>query len=242
MKIYAATDIGMSRNMNQDYLFASETPVGNLPNLLIAADGMGGHVSGEFASKFTVDEIVKSIRENAGTDAAFLLREAVLAANRGLISYAREHQEMSGMGTTVVAAALAGTRLVVANVGDSRLYLAGSEMVQVTEDHSLVQQMVRLGELDPAEAKNHPDRNIITRAVGADENLTVDIYTVEAVPGDFILLCTDGLTNMVEDSVLFQILKENGKELPEKGKQLLDLANANGGKDNITVIVAEIGE
>lgn len=240
MKIYAATDIGMSRELNEDYLFASMEPVGNLPGLFIVADGMGGHASGEFASKFTVEEMVASLSGNALTDAAELLTEAVHAANRRLIGYAAEHPSMSGMGTTVVAAAVYENRLCAANVGDSRLYIAGDSMRQITEDHSLVQQMVRLGEISQKEARVHPDKNIITRAVGADPDLLVDIFEEEIRPGDIILLCSDGLTNMVEDAALYEVLKGSDAELSVKGQHLIGLANENGGRDNITLILIEI--
>ena len=148
------------------------------------------------------------------------------------------HQQMRGMGTTIVAAVIQGRTLLVANVGDSRLYIVGDEITQVTQDHSLVQEMVRLGQMDPQSAKNHPDKNIITRAVGVSEKVKIDIFERQLRAGEYIILCSDGLTNMVEDSVILQILHGAGS-LSDKAERLIELANKNGGKDNITVIIIE---
>jgi len=142
------------------------------------------------------------------------------------------------MGTTIVAAVIQGRTLLVANVGDSRLYIVGDEITQVTQDHSLVQEMVRLGQMDPQSAKNHPDKNIITRAVGVSEKVKIDIFERQLRAGEYIILCSDGLTNMVEDSVILQILHGAGS-LSDKAERLIELANKNGGKDNITVIIIE---
>ena len=144
---------------------------------------------------------------------------------------------MHGMGTTVVAAVVTENQLYVANVGDSRLYIVGKNNRQVTRDHSLVQEMVRIGELDETQARSHPDKNIITRAIGADKNLKIDVFEEQIEPGDKILLCTDGLTNMLEDTAIFEILNDARSGLSEKVEQLVRQANENGGTDNITVVV-----
>ena len=145
---------------------------------------------------------------------------------------------MRGMGTTLVAAVLDGRRLVTVNVGDSRLYVIGDGIRQITEDHSLVQEMVRMGEMDRESARTHPDRNIITRAVGADRKVQTDVFETVLEPGDRILLCSDGLTNMVEDQRILQVMNGEG-DLTSKTESLVELANRNGGKDNITVITIE---
>ena len=238
MKICSLTDIGVRREMNQDYFYSSEEAVGRLPNLFIVADGMGGHKAGEFASRFTVETIVDTIQKSGQTDEIAILTEGIETANRLLKDYADDHPEMRGMGTTVVAATISEGRLLVANVGDSRLYLIGEKMVQVTKDHSLVQEMVRLGEMDEESAKNHPDKNIITRAVGVDKKVQVDFFEVELQAGQRILLCSDGLTNMVEDHRIFEVLHMSGTLL-EKAELLVKFANQNGGKDNITLIIIE---
>ena len=238
MKISSLTDIGNTRDMNQDYLYSSEESVGKLPNLFLVADGMGGHKAGEFASRYVVEHIVRSIKGSKEEEAVAILSESIETANRKLKEYADAHQQMRGMGTTIVAAVIQGRTLIVANVGDSRLYIVGDEITQVTQDHSLVQEMVRLGEMDPQSAKNHPDKNIITRAVGVSEKVKIDIFERQLRAGEYIILCSDGLTNMVEDSVILQILHGAGS-LSDKAERLIELANKNGGKDNITVIIIE---
>ena len=142
------------------------------------------------------------------------------------------------MGTTVVAACIEQGELIAANVGDSRLYVIGDGIRQITEDHSLVQEMVRMGEMDRESARTHPDRNIITRAVGADRKVQTDVFETVLEPGDRILLCSDGLTNMVEDQRILQVMNGEG-DLTSKTESLVELANRNGGKDNITVITIE---
>lgn len=238
MKISSLTDIGARREMNQDYLYSSEEAVGKLPNLFLVADGMGGHRAGEFASRYAVETIVDTAQKSEKEDTIAILSESITAANRMLKEYADSHQEMRGMGTTIVAATVEGHHLHVANVGDSRLYLAGEQMIQITKDHSLVQEMVRLGEMDEERARNHPDKNIITRAVGVDRKVQIDFFEVNIEPGQYILLCSDGLTNMVEDSAILEILHES-LTLTEKTEKLVELANKNGGRDNITVIIIE---
>ena len=238
MKISSLTDIGNTREMNQDYLYSSEESVGKLPNLFLVADGMGGHKAGEFASRYVVEHIVRSIKGSKEEEAVRILSESIETANRKLKEYADAHQQMRGMGTTIVAAVIQGRTLLVANVGDSRLYIVGDEITQVTQDHSLVQEMVRLGQMDPQSAKNHPDKNIITRAVGVSEKVKIDIFERQLRAGEYIILCSDGLTNMVEDSVILQILHGAGS-LSDKAERRIELANKNGGKDNITVIIIE---
>lgn len=238
MKISSLTDIGNTREMNQDYLYSSEESVGKLPNLFLVADGMGGHKAGEFASRYVVEHIVRSIKGSKEEEVVGILSESIETANRKLKEYADAHQQMRGMGTTIVAAVIQGRTLLVANVGDSRLYIVGDEITQVTQDHSLVQEMVRLGQMDPQSAKNHPDKNIITRAVGVSEKVKIDIFERQLRAGEYIILCSDGLTNMVEDSVILQILHGAGS-LSDKAERLIELANKNGGKDNITVIIIE---
>lgn len=238
MKKCSLTDIGMRREMNQDYFYSSEEPVGSLPNLFVVADGMGGHNAGEFASRYAVETMVNTAKNTEKTDMIGILTECVSNANASLWAYAGAHDEMRGMGTTLVAAVLDGRRLVTVNVGDSRLYVIGDGIRQITEDHSLVQEMVRMGEMDRESARTHPDRNIITRAVGADRKVQTDVFETVLEPGDRILLCSDGLTNMVEDQRILQVMNGEG-DLTSKTESLVELANRNGGKDNITVITIE---
>ena len=187
MKISSLTDIGTTREMNQDYLYSSEEAVGNLPNLFLVADGMGGHKAGEFASRFAVEAVVAAIRENQEERPVAILSQSIQRANRKLKEYADEHQQMKGMGTTIVAAVIDQDTLIVANVGDSRLYIIGDTIEQITEDHSLVQEMVRLGKMDEESARNHPNKNIITRAIGTSEDVKIDIFERQIHADEYIV-------------------------------------------------------
>ena len=229
MKTYSITDTGILREMNQDYFFASDEPVGNLPNLYIVADGMGGHKAGDYASRYTTQRIVASVSRSSGEEPVTILKEAITTANRLLITEAAEDEAKKGMGTTLVAATIIDGRLYVANVGDSRLYIIGTDGIrQITRDHSLVAE----------EAREHPDKNIITRAVGAGEEVEADFFEVELKKDDHILICTDGLTNMVEDEEICSIILRDAS-IEERAGLLVKTANDNGGKDNITVMIIE---
>ncbi|MCM1120637.1 MAG: Stp1/IreP family PP2C-type Ser/Thr phosphatase [bacterium] len=238
MKTFSITDIGRKRKQNEDYVFTSERAIGNLPNLFIVADGMGGHKAGEYASKYTVETICNCIERSFEKNPVLILRKAIETANVHIRLRASEDISLKGMGTTVVAATCLGRYLQIANVGDSRLYIVNSEIRQITRDHSLVEEMVRMGSIDREAARNHPDKNIITRAIGASDAVEADFFTVELEVGDIVLMCSDGLTNMLEDEEIREILS-GPRELEEKAKGLIEAANAHGGKDNIAVILIE---
>ncbi|MDO4302424.1 MAG: Stp1/IreP family PP2C-type Ser/Thr phosphatase [Bacillota bacterium] len=238
MRSFSVTDIGKKRKLNQDYVYVSEKPIGNLPNMFIVADGMGGHNAGDYASKCTVETIVREIRGCFEKNPVRILSKAIRIANDQIRQKAREDQSLQGMGTTVVAATCLGHYLQVANVGDSRLYIINHEIRQITRDHSLVEEMVRMGGIDKAAARNHPDKNIITRAVGATDTVEIDFFHEELVPGDIVLLCSDGLTNMLEDEEIGRILREKAS-IEEKAQKLIEAANDNGGRDNIAVIIID---
>lgn len=232
------TDVGRRRTMNQDYIFVSETPVGNLANLFIVADGMGGHNAGDFASRYTVEQVVRIIADSGLSGPVSLLGTALRQVNAGLLALAEQNPQLKGMGTTFVGATIVQDCLYVANVGDSRLYIVNQEIVQVTKDHSLVQEMVRMGEMNPAQARIHPDKNIITRAVGAVREIKADFFEVNIRQGDRILLCSDGLTNMLEDREIRRIMCSR-RDSVGIVEQLVGAANQNGGKDNISVIIID---
>ena len=240
MKAYSVTDIGQKRKINQDYVFASESPIGNLPNLFVVADGMGGHNAGEYASSHAVQTLVSKITEDQNINAIKILRHAIEAANTEIIARSHEEPSLHGMGTTMVMTTIVGRYAYIANVGDSRLYFIDEGITQVTKDHSLVQEMVRMGELKAEEARNHPDKNIITRAIGAEDNVEADFFDIECKPGAVILMCSDGLSNMVEDSRIEEIVHMPKISLEEKGQTLVREANQNGGKDNIAVVLIEL--
>ncbi len=237
MKVFSATDVGQKRQMNQDYIYTSETSVGNLPNLFVVADGMGGHKAGDYASRYGVSVLVETVKQDKNYNPVKIIRSGIEAANREVLEQSRKDPSMAGMGTTMVVATLVGGYLYVANVGDSRLYLAGRELKQITQDHSLIAEMVRMGELTPEEGRHHPDKNIITRAVGTAEDVKIDFFDLKLEAGERLMMCSDGLSNMVEDREIFDILTDDDIEDPAAA--LVDRANANGGLDNIAVIVVQ---
>ena len=239
LKTFSITDIGRKRKVNQDFVYSSERLVGPLPNLFLVADGMGGHNAGDYASRLAVETIVERSSGSLETNPLRVLDEAVQSANGLVRQRAQEAPELQGMGTTVVAAVIDGRELYVANVGDSRLYIVNSgEIRQITKDHSWVEEMVRRGGIGKAEARNHPDKNIITRAVGAEETVRIDFFQVLLQEGDVILMCTDGLTNMLEDEEIRMTL-DGARDIVEKAQGLVRAANDRGGRDNISVVLIE---
>lgn len=236
IKTFSISDIGMLRQLNQDYVYTSEKPVGNLPNLFVVADGMGGHNAGDYASRFTVETIVQDIMESKESNPVVLLDHGIQKANRLLRKKAAESAALNGMGTTVVIATIQDGVMQVANVGDSRLYVVNDSITQVTRDHSLVEEMVRMGGIDRRSARTHPDKNIITRAVGATEEVRVDYFKIGLEERDTVLMCTDGLTNMLEDEEIRMILEQNS-DMVSKAEGLIRAANDNGGKDNVSVVL-----
>lgn len=241
LEAYSVTDIGRKRQLNQDYVFSSAKPLGNMPNLFIVADGMGGHNAGDYASKCTAETVVGEIRNSFEKNPTIIIQKAIQAANKKIREDAAADENLFGMGTTLVVATVIGKYLQVANVGDSRLYIIGKKGIrQITRDHSLVEEMIRLGGLAREDARKHPDKNIITRAIGAKDEVEADFFTEELVPGDIILMCSDGLTNMLDDREIEQIvLNDELDELIQKGDALIKAANNNGGKDNIAVILVK---
>ncbi len=236
MKSYSLTDTGRVRSMNEDYVFVSERPIGRLSNLFVVADGMGGHNAGERASSYAVEVLLQSIRKNKEKNPVKVMRRAIESANDMVYQESISSDRSRGMGTTMVAAVICKDRLYVANVGDSRLYIINSQIRQITKDHSLVEEMVRLGKLTKEEGRNHPDKNIITRAVGAEETVQIDCFEERIGIRDVVLLCSDGLTNMVSDEQIQQIINTE-KNLQKAAELLVETANRNGGRDNITVLL-----
>ena len=233
---FGKTDVGLMRTINQDSIFVSTKPVGKLPNLFIVADGMGGHKAGDVASRVAIEKFVKYACTTHMTDPANILDAGIMSINKEIYDMANSNRDYSGMGTTFVAAVIAEGHVYIANVGDSRLYVVNQEIRQITKDHSLVEEMVRMGEMDKETARNHRDKNIITRAIGAVPEVDVDFFEINLDPEDEILMCTDGLTNMVEDADIRNIMLSQ-RDIAEQAERLVKTANENGGKDNITVIV-----
>jgi serine/threonine protein phosphatase PrpC len=241
LRIVGKTDIGMVRDTNQDAF--KIVALGTGAGLALVCDGMGGARGGDTASSIAKTVITDTIREKyqeiMGADAAkTLIREAILEANHAIHQTAKEKPEFSGMGTTVVAALLHQNHAYVAHVGDSRLYMFHEgELSQLTRDHSFVQEMVDRGELSESEARVHPGKNIITRAVGVHWDVEIDVHTVELNPGDRLLLCTDGLSNLCTDEEIARVLQD--LTIEEAAETLIRMANQGGGHDNITVVIVE---
>ena len=236
---FSKTDIGKKRQLNQDYVYACDEKIGNLENLYIVADGMGGHNAGDYASHYTVDTVVREISNSLEKKSLRIISKAIRTANELIRNKAREDQNLYGMGTTIVVATISNHQIEVANVGDSRLYIISKEEIrQITRDHSLVEEMVRMGGMEPEVARKHPDKNIITRAVGARDSVEVDFFAEDLKAGDVVLLCSDGLTNMLDDEEIKNIV--NGyPTLEDRARALINAANINGGKDNIAVVLIE---
>lgn len=239
MEFFVMTDTGRMRSQNQDAAFATGEAIGGLPNLFLIADGMGGHRAGEYASGQAISIVRQQIAENQGTEPVRIMNQAITTANCRLYREAQRDSAKTGMGTTLVAASLMGESLCAANIGDSRLYIYGRNgLRQVTRDHSVVEEMVRKGEMRQADMRTHPRRNLITRAVGAEPEVRIDFFDETVRPGELLLLCTDGLTGMVEDEGIANILSQQ-LQMKDKVLALIDMANKNGGKDNITIILID---
>jgi len=238
MRTYSVTDPGMVRDINEDYVFVADEPVGSLPNLFMVADGMGGHQAGEFASKYSVDTIKRELMKTKEQDIEKALVSAIKVANKEIIKKSSGEEKLKGMGTTIIVSTIVSQVMYFANVGDSRLYLINQGITQLTKDNSLVEEMVRLGGIKPEEAKHHPDKNIITRAIGAKADIEIDFYEHRLNQGDVILICSDGLTDMVEDEEIFYLVSA-GRDIVESGELLLNAAKLNGGVDNIGIILID---
>ncbi|MCP1102743.1 serine/threonine protein phosphatase PrpC [Aequitasia blattaphilus] len=238
MKQYAMTDVGRKREINQDSVYVTDKKIGPFPNLLAVADGMGGHKAGDFASKYAINVFKSELAKTTYKNPEEILRTIAITVNDKVVQQAQEDIKLEGMGTTLVVATVIGSTLYFANVGDSRLYLINEKIIQLSKDHSLVEEMVRLGGIKAEEAKYHPDKNIITRAIGVKDSVEADVYEYSLKKGDIILMCTDGLSNMVEDEDMFDIVK-GSRDLVEAVHMLVEKANSNGGRDNIGVVMAE---
>lgn len=238
MNIGGGSNKGLVRGINQDCMYL---PKKNCVPLFIVADGMGGHKAGEIASRQTVDIISKEIIQNSLNfsnlkDASNAIKDAIELANRKVFEYSLSHRECKGMGTTVTLAYVYDNYFVVAHVGDSRAYyLRNKEFIRITEDHSLVNELIKTGEITISEALTHPQRNVILRAVGTSNDIDIDIYSVEINADDVFIICSDGLTNMIDEARIQKIF-ESTKDMKKACELAIESAIEKGGKDNITVI------
>ncbi len=239
MQAYAITDVGVRRATNQDYIFASTKKVGSLDNLFILADGMGGHNAGDFASRYLVEHLVKFFgKSQPDKDVHSILKEGIRQVNRSLYQEASQSASLQGAGSTLVLATVRGDVLYVANIGDSRLYLLRESLEQITKDHSYVEELVALGKMKRGSRDYEEKKNIITRAVGTGEDVDIDLFALKLKRRDYVLMCSDGLSNMVDEFELEYIIRTE-ESLQEKAETLVQAANRNGGLDNISVILID---
>lgn len=239
MEAYALTDVGQVRSMNQDSIYSSTAPLGSLNNLFIVADGMGGHKAGDFASRFVVEKLVEFFsQEYPERDVHGILKEGIRKVNRELFEIASENPDLHGTGSTLVLATIKGNVLYVANIGDSRLYLLREQLEQVTRDHSYVEEMVALGKIKRGSHDYIENKNIITRAVGTGKDVDIDLFALKLKSRDSILMCSDGLSNMVDEFEIEYIIRSE-EGIQKKVESLVKAANRNGGRDNISVVLVE---
>lgn len=240
MRVYFETNKGVIRENNEDNLIIVET---EKYNLYAVADGMGGHKAGEIASSMLIN-VIKEYFVNNNEREDFkvptFINESIRIANLKIVGEASNKEEYAGMGTTVTMAVIDLSENVayIGNVGDSRTYIIReNEIKQITEDHTYVHELVKEGKITLKEAKSHPNRNIITRAIGSEENINIDIFEIELMQNDILLLCSDGLTTHISDDEIMSTIKTYG--CSESVKKLIELSNYNGGTDNITVIIID---
>lgn len=238
MQACALTDVGKLRTTNQDYIFSSTNPIGALDNLFMVADGMGGHQAGDYASRFVVENLSAYAESSMNQMPIAILRNGIKWANERLYHRSLKEEHLKGMGTTLVAASIENSTLYVANVGDSRLYLIRDGITQITRDHSYVEELVLMGKMERNSQDYQDKKNIITRAIGTNEEVEADFFEISLQEGDLILLCSDGLTNMVSEDEIEGIIMTEGS-LCDKTRRLIEAANHYGGRDNIAVILVE---
>lgn len=237
------TDKGKVRPHNEDDGGIFNEKKGSL--LAVVSDGMGGHLAGEVASRMAVSSLKNYWQEeevppSTAADAEAWLTNKIQTVNHVIYDYAAQHPECHGMGTTIVCALFYGSSVTIAHIGDSRCYLLREgSLQQITEDHSLVNELVRTGSLSKEDAENHPRKNVITKALGTDQTVEIDVRTIEFDRSELLLLCSDGLTDKVNEQEISEILLKDNS-LDEKASALIEKANLYGGEDNITVAILEL--
>ena len=241
MRICSKSDVGIKRKNNQDAYFAGELSA--VAAFAVVCDGMGGANAGNVASETAVKVISEYVLRSYRTamdsfEIEKMLKNAIESANIEVYEMAQKDAELSGMGTTAVIALIQENTAVIAHVGDSRAYLVGDEFTQITRDHSVVQSLLESGKITPEDAKVHPRKNVITRALGAEENVLIDCTSITLEEGQTLLLCTDGLSSYADSSSILNVLNTtNPADVPN---ELVNLANLGGGGDNITVLTVSL--
>jgi PPM family protein phosphatase len=252
ISVKGITDVGRKREANEDcFAIVPED------HLFVVADGMGGHAAGEVASRLAVSAIadfIASTRRDAEITWPYeydtsmsmegnRLKTAIRLANQRILDTISHKKDLEGMGTTLVGVMVSDGRVCVGHVGDSRAYLLREgSITQITSDHSWVNEQVKLGFLSRNDASRHPFRNVVTRALGSRDDVVVDVTEQALVPGDYIILCSDGLNTMMDDDSILRTVIEHGDDVEAAAQSLIDAANQNGGEDNVTVIVIKVEE
>ena len=237
MRSVGASHIGKVRTENQDKIFFHDQPVGNLKNLYIVADGMGGHRAGGKASSFAVERFVELIEESEQTDPIELMKTCIATVNQEIIAESKENEKYAGMGTTFVAATVSDHKVTFMNICYIRLYYGNKELKQITVDHSYVEELINAGMLDREQGRIHPKKNVITRALGS-QVATPDFFEFEAEEG-YLLLCSDGLSNMISNDELKELLLDHD-QIANKINKMIARANEYGGKDNISLVIVDL--
>ncbi len=242
MQTVARTDVGKVRDINEDYIFLSDIfPNGTI--MAIVADGMGGHIAGEIASKTAVEKICQIIETNMSSkltedEYKSLLKEAINEANTCVYNLSLNNEKYNGMGTTIVVALITDEWLILAHIGDSRAYLFNNNnYVQLTKDHSLVNELLLNGQITEEEALVHPQKNVLIRALGTDQKVEIDVIKINWEKDQTLLLCSDGLTNYVSDKKIIEMINDSFLSIDQLADDLIKEANDVGGEDNISLVI-----
>lgn len=239
MKVFAKTDIGRERKINEDFFYISEKD--SKIRLYIIADGMGGYNGGEIASKIATESVKQYVcenfesKKNSREEIIELIQNAIEFANSKVFTESEKNEDLKGMGTTLDICLIYNNKMYVGHIGDSRVYRIRKEFLRrITKDHSYVQTLIEDGTITKEEAYHHPKKNMLTKALGCEKKVEPDIYVKTFLPHDILLMCTDGLTNMVRENEIYNIIMENPEDAIAK---LINKANENGGLDNVTAII-----
>lgn len=240
MNYGALSDIGKVRKDNEDSFYVSEE--NDKVNLQLIADGIGGQNHGKFASMMTIQSLVAYMRENIDKyNKKELLENAVKYANSEIFKFSNKYEDFAGMGSTLIALCLDENKAYITHAGDSRCYMIRNGFIsQITVDNSYVEYLLQKGVINTEEAKNHPQKNLITKAIGMENEIEIDLDEIQVNSGDIFLLCSDGLTSMLSDEAILHIVQKKNSNMQTCAEELVKAAKANGGIDNITVILAEV--
>lgn len=240
MRFAACSDVGKVRKINEDSYYIPEPD--DKVKICLIADGIGGQTHGQFASMMTVENVVRNVyRDIENQDKGYMLKNAIKNANDKILKYGAENEEFKGMGSTLVTILIDGSKAYITHAGDSRCYMIRNNVIsQITIDNSYVEYLLQKGVINTEQAKNHPQKNLIIKAIGMDENLEVDMDIIDIRDGDTFLLCSDGLSSGVSDEEMLHIIRKRKKDLQKAVEDLVKTARQNDGHDNITAILMEV--